>query len=321
MREAAIGRLAPAGQEQATRPRSRRGTRRPPGTRSGRRGSAAAAGTPGTGRYCRVKVKSTMAAVTHDGQGADGAARRAERRGEAEQAVGHHQEQGDEGLGHVLVRDQPGIDLQGQGQAAENGEGEGDPPGAADPVADPLQRGEGSQQDEFDQGDVGQDLRPVSHRVRPFLRRVAHVAKSCRSRSRIVLEPRDSAGILLPRTSAFRKLRLPSDSASVRSCTPGVTPMPRGLRHRLGRDAPPGVRRRAGYCGPATREVRMAQDWARPVVHWEIEADDPERQRAFYADLFNWQIGDGVHHGDPAGHRRARARPRRATSAAASAPA
>ena len=37
----------------------------------------------------------------------------------------------------------------------------------------------------------------------------------------------------------------------------------------------------------------MAQDWARPVVHWEIEAVDPERQRVFYADLFNWQIGDG----------------------------
>jgi uncharacterized protein len=37
----------------------------------------------------------------------------------------------------------------------------------------------------------------------------------------------------------------------------------------------------------------MAQDWARPVVHWEIEATDPERQKAFYADLFNWRIGDG----------------------------
>jgi predicted enzyme related to lactoylglutathione lyase len=37
----------------------------------------------------------------------------------------------------------------------------------------------------------------------------------------------------------------------------------------------------------------MVQDWARPVVHWEIEATDPERQRAFYADLFNWNIGDG----------------------------
>ena len=45
----------------------------------------------------------------------------------------------------------------------------------------------------------------------------------------------------------------------------------------------------------------MAQDWARPVVHWEIEAKDPERQRAFYADLFNWQIGDGFIMEIPAG--------------------
>jgi predicted enzyme related to lactoylglutathione lyase len=37
----------------------------------------------------------------------------------------------------------------------------------------------------------------------------------------------------------------------------------------------------------------MGDDWARPVVHWEIEARDPDRQRAFYADLFNWSIGDG----------------------------
>jgi predicted enzyme related to lactoylglutathione lyase len=28
-------------------------------------------------------------------------------------------------------------------------------------------------------------------------------------------------------------------------------------------------------------------------VHWEIEAQDPERQRAFYAELFNWEIGAG----------------------------
>ena len=34
-------------------------------------------------------------------------------------------------------------------------------------------------------------------------------------------------------------------------------------------------------------------DWARPIVHWEIEARDPDRQRAFYSDLFNWDIGDG----------------------------
>ncbi len=34
-------------------------------------------------------------------------------------------------------------------------------------------------------------------------------------------------------------------------------------------------------------------DWARPVVHWAIEAVDPDRQRAFYAQVFNWTIGDG----------------------------
>ncbi len=31
-------------------------------------------------------------------------------------------------------------------------------------------------------------------------------------------------------------------------------------------------------------------DWARPVVHWEIEARDPQLIRAFYASLFNWDI-------------------------------
>jgi uncharacterized protein len=45
----------------------------------------------------------------------------------------------------------------------------------------------------------------------------------------------------------------------------------------------------------------MAQDWARPVVHWEIEAKDPARQRAFYADLFNWRIGEGAIMDIPAG--------------------
>ena len=28
-------------------------------------------------------------------------------------------------------------------------------------------------------------------------------------------------------------------------------------------------------------------------MHWEIEARDPGRQRAFYGELFNWTIGDG----------------------------
>ena len=38
----------------------------------------------------------------------------------------------------------------------------------------------------------------------------------------------------------------------------------------------------------------MDEDWARPIVHWEIEARDPEAQRAFYRELFNWEIGDGA---------------------------
>ncbi len=37
----------------------------------------------------------------------------------------------------------------------------------------------------------------------------------------------------------------------------------------------------------------MDNDWARPVVHFEIRAKDPERIRAFYAELFAWTIGDG----------------------------
>jgi predicted enzyme related to lactoylglutathione lyase len=45
----------------------------------------------------------------------------------------------------------------------------------------------------------------------------------------------------------------------------------------------------------------IVQDWARPVVHWEIEAKDAERQRAFYAELFNWTIGDGFIMEIPAG--------------------
>jgi predicted enzyme related to lactoylglutathione lyase len=32
------------------------------------------------------------------------------------------------------------------------------------------------------------------------------------------------------------------------------------------------------------------------VVHWEIQARDPERMRGFYAQLFNWRIGDGPIH-------------------------
>ncbi len=45
----------------------------------------------------------------------------------------------------------------------------------------------------------------------------------------------------------------------------------------------------------------MTADWARPVVHFEIEARDPEGQRAFYHDLFGWDIGDGPIMNFPAG--------------------
>ncbi len=37
----------------------------------------------------------------------------------------------------------------------------------------------------------------------------------------------------------------------------------------------------------------MGEDWARPVVHWEIVARDPARQAAFYRQLCHWEIGDG----------------------------
>jgi predicted enzyme related to lactoylglutathione lyase len=39
--------------------------------------------------------------------------------------------------------------------------------------------------------------------------------------------------------------------------------------------------------------MTVGDDWARPVVHWEIVARDPERQAAFYRGLCNWDIGDG----------------------------
>jgi predicted enzyme related to lactoylglutathione lyase len=45
--------------------------------------------------------------------------------------------------------------------------------------------------------------------------------------------------------------------------------------------------------GGAEAGTEAPPDWARPVVHWQIEARDPEGQRAFYAALFNWNIGTG----------------------------
>jgi hypothetical protein len=37
----------------------------------------------------------------------------------------------------------------------------------------------------------------------------------------------------------------------------------------------------------------VTQDWARPVVAWDIRATDPDLIRSFYSELFNWEIGDG----------------------------
>jgi predicted enzyme related to lactoylglutathione lyase len=45
----------------------------------------------------------------------------------------------------------------------------------------------------------------------------------------------------------------------------------------------------------------MHDDWARPVVHWEIEAIDPDRQRHFYRELFHWDVGEGPIMQIPAG--------------------
>lgn len=38
----------------------------------------------------------------------------------------------------------------------------------------------------------------------------------------------------------------------------------------------------------------MTDDYPRPVVHWEIEARDPETLRRFYRDLFSWDIEEGA---------------------------
>jgi predicted enzyme related to lactoylglutathione lyase len=45
----------------------------------------------------------------------------------------------------------------------------------------------------------------------------------------------------------------------------------------------------------------MATDWMRPVVHFEIESQDPETLIPFYEAMFNWPIGKGPIHFFPAG--------------------
>ena len=40
--------------------------------------------------------------------------------------------------------------------------------------------------------------------------------------------------------------------------------------------------------------VAGADNGARPVVHFEIEAQDPDRLAPFYEQLFHWKTHDGV---------------------------
>lgn len=42
-------------------------------------------------------------------------------------------------------------------------------------------------------------------------------------------------------------------------------------------------------------------DWARPLVYFSIQAVDAEKQRAFYAEMFNWEIPEGAFMSIPAG--------------------
>ena len=45
----------------------------------------------------------------------------------------------------------------------------------------------------------------------------------------------------------------------------------------------------------------MADDWARPVVYFEIQARDADLLSHFYREMFNWDIGDGFIREIPAG--------------------
>jgi predicted enzyme related to lactoylglutathione lyase len=51
----------------------------------------------------------------------------------------------------------------------------------------------------------------------------------------------------------------------------------------IGRDATVG----------AMGEAATSGDWVRPVVHFEIEARDPDTLVPFYEALFHWKVGEG----------------------------
>src|SRR5438552_3171071 len=62
-----------------------------------------------------------------------------------------------------------------------------------------------------------------------------------------------------------------------------------------------GRRNRTGVASAPEDRGIMPDDWARPVVHWEIEALDAARLKVFYGELFNWTVGDGPIMTIPAG--------------------
>jgi predicted enzyme related to lactoylglutathione lyase len=54
-----------------------------------------------------------------------------------------------------------------------------------------------------------------------------------------------------------------------------------------------GLGRRWHLTATCDRIATMSNDWARPMVNFEIVAKDPAAQAAFYRQLFNWEIPDG----------------------------
>ena len=99
-------------------------------------------------------------------------------------------------LGHVLVRrPDRGRYFTTREIPPRMANDERDPAGAADPVADPLQGGERGQEDELHHGDVGQDLSPVCPLVSPLLHRVA-MSPDATSSARLP-RPRHSVRTLL----------------------------------------------------------------------------------------------------------------------------
>ena len=167
MRDLATEGLAPSGQEQldddVAEQEAERDGERDAELEVVRRGRE-----PRQWQVLQRECEGDDAGSHEQGQGVHEKAGSAEGRSKAEEAIGHQQEQGDERLRHVLVEHHGGVDAQGQGEATENGERQGDPSAATDPMARPLQGGQHRQQHELHHGDVGKDLGPVCQCVGPL---------------------------------------------------------------------------------------------------------------------------------------------------------